>query len=62
MNITCVMEKKEQSKNRRIKDKVNRKGRNLKCIDICRCIFFYEYKFTVENKKTKKTFTRHLGT
>lgn len=24
MNITCVMEKKEQSKNRRIKDKVNR--------------------------------------
>ena len=26
-------------------------------------IFFYEYKFTAENKKKqKKTFTRHLGT
>ena len=24
-------------------------------------VFFYEYKFKVENKKTK-TFTRHLGT
>ena len=26
------------------------------------CFFLYEYKFTVENKKQKKTFTRHLST